>query len=82
MDEKIEMLREHLPAFFVKNENIYGISSKGIHELTESECLSSFEPLQVEIELILDEKIEQAEKKRKKQQAKAAIQKIKQQIKS
>ena len=82
MDEKIEMLRDHLPPFLIKNKNIYGILSKGIHELTESECLSYFEPLRVGIELILDEKIEQVEKKRKAQQAEAAIQKINQEIKS
>jgi hypothetical protein len=82
MDEKIEQIRGHLPPFLVKNKSIYGILSQGIHELTERECLSYFEPLRVGIELILDEQIERVEKKRKALLAEAAIQKINQQIKS
>lgn len=81
MEEKIELLRGHLPPFLVKNKSIYGILSKGIHELTERECLLYFEPLLVGIELILDEKLEESEKKRKALEAEAAIQKINQQIK-
>ena len=81
MDEKIGMLTHHLPSFLVENKTIYGILSKGIHDLTEAECLDYFQPVRVGIELILDEKLEQAETKQKAQQAQAAIRKISQQIK-
>ena len=73
MDEKIEMLRHHLPSFLVENKSIYGILSKGIHELTETECLGWFEPVRLGIELVLDEKFEQADKRKKVQQAQAEI---------
>jgi hypothetical protein len=62
MEEKIVLLRSHLPAFLLKNKSIYSILSNGIHELTESECLSYFEPLRVGIALILDERMEQVGK--------------------
>jgi hypothetical protein len=82
MDEKIEMLSHRLPSFLIENKSIYGILSKGIHELTEAECLSWFGAVRLGIELILDEKSEQAEKRKKVQQAQAEIRKISQQIKS
>lgn len=53
--EKIEQLRGYLPAFLVKNRAVYGILSKGIHELSEDECKRYFVPLKSAIELILNE---------------------------
>ncbi len=43
----------------------FAILSKGIHELTEQECLDLFPKVQLAIELILDEKIYQKEKQMK-----------------
>ena len=37
MAEKISILREYLPGFLVENKILYGILSKGIHELSEDE---------------------------------------------
>ncbi len=62
VDERILLLRKYLPNFLVENRKIYIILSKGIHSLTEDECLQFFEPIKLGIELILDEKIEQEEK--------------------
>jgi len=66
MNEKIKLLVDYLPDFLFENREIYGILSKGIHELTESECLEFFPVMQVGIELILDEKYEEALKEEKK----------------
>lgn len=57
MEDKILLLKEHLPNFLVENRSMYSILSKGIHELNEGECLKYFEPLKTGIELILDEKM-------------------------
>jgi hypothetical protein len=57
-DIKIEILKNYLPPLLVKNKNIYGIVSKGVHELREEECLEMYPYLKVGIELILDEIIE------------------------
>lgn len=65
MDEKILLLKNHLPEFLIKNKVLHSILSKGIHSLSEEECLMYFEKVRVGIELILDEKIEQELKKKK-----------------
>jgi len=75
MDEKIELLKNHLPDFLVENKVLYSILSKGIHELTEYECLQYFETVKIGIEQILDEKIIQREKADKAAKAREAIQK-------
>lgn len=73
MDEKIVQLKGFLPEFLVENRNLYSILSKGIHELDEETCLGIFEPLKTGIELILDEKLAQAEKEKKEAEAKKKI---------
>ncbi len=57
MDEKILSLKDFLPSFLVRNRGIYSILSKGIHKLTEQECLDYFHKVKAGMELILDEKI-------------------------
>ena len=54
MNDKIAFLKEYLPEFLVHNSSIYGILSKGIHELEEKECLSLFPVIKSGIEHILD----------------------------
>lgn len=75
MDDKIKMVRNYLPEFLVENRNLYAILSKGIHDLTEDECLQYFETVKIGIEQILDEKIIQKEKVEKAAKAREAIQK-------
>ncbi|MDA2113029.1 hypothetical protein PDN20_28735 [Bacillus cereus] len=81
MDEKIKMLEDFLPSFLVENRKLYSILSKGIHELTEQECLELFPNVKLAIELILDEKIHQLEQKNKIQSARnfiaATVEKLK-----
>jgi hypothetical protein len=72
-DERILLLQSHLPDFLVENRALYGILSKGIHALSEEECLRYFDTVRVGIELILDEKIERVQRQKKQEQATAAI---------
>ena len=65
MNERIGILRDFLPSFLVNNEEIYGILSKGIHELEEEECKGIYPVVKAGIELILDEKIAEIEKANK-----------------
>ncbi len=73
MDEKIGLLEDYLPEFLVENKSLYGMLSKGMHVLTEEECLLNFETVKVGIELILDEKLEKFNKKKKIEDAKKKI---------
>jgi hypothetical protein len=80
MVEKIALLKEQLPKFLVENRLLYGILSKGIHELTEQECLDAFPITLMGIELILDEVIAQKEREIKTRQASQMISKLQQEL--
>jgi hypothetical protein len=82
MDEKIGLLADYLPQYLVENISIYSILSKGIHSLTEEECLDNFELLRVSIELILDQKIEQEERDKKISRTKNALDTLKGKLRS
>ena len=68
MDEKIKSLRNYLPPFIADHQSVYGILSKGIHELSEEECLEYFDIMRNSIELILDQRIEMHKKQRKQKE--------------
>jgi hypothetical protein len=76
MGEKILQLEHLLPKFLVENRQMYGILSKGIHELTETECLAAFPVVKLGIEIILDAKIRSLEQQKKLTKAALAIQQL------
>jgi hypothetical protein len=80
MEDKINLLRQRLPPFLVENRVIYGIMSKGIHELQEQECLAIFPAMKAAIEIILDEKISAKERAEKVARARADIEAVRQQL--
>lgn len=53
VDEKIKMLVDYLPKALVNNPVFYGIISKGIHELSETDCLEYFPVMRSFIMMIL-----------------------------
>ncbi|MFA5169655.1 MAG: hypothetical protein WC420_02885 [Candidatus Paceibacterota bacterium] len=80
MMEKIEALKSFLPTQLFEMKGIYSILSNGVHELTEEECLKYFGPLKLSIELILDQKIEEIQKREKDEMVKKELQKIQQEL--
>ncbi len=80
MEDKVEALKAVLPSQLVEMKSIYGILSKGVHELTEEECLNYFSPLKLSIELILDQKIEENMKKERNESVKKQLQNINQKL--
>lgn len=81
MNEKIQMLSGYLPDYLVEHHAIYGILSKGIHELGEEECKKYFPILKASIELILDEKLEAYHKEKRKKEIGNALSQIAGEIK-
>lgn len=81
MNNKIQMLSGYLPDFLVENYSIYGILSKGIHELSEEDCKSYFSILRESIELILDEKLETLQKEKRRKNINLELSKISKEIK-
>lgn len=64
MEEKIKFLENELPRNLVENRKVYGIVSKGIHEMSEEECKDYFEDIKIGIELILTERLYKEETKK------------------
>jgi len=73
MKEKIQLLSNELPVFLVEHPEMYSLLSKGVHELSEQDCLEHFDTLKIAIELILDEKLEENKKAQKIAKAKMSI---------
>lgn len=71
--EKISILEPFLPSYLVETKQIYGVLSKGIHELDEEECKNIFPLMKGIIELTLDEQLAETERQRKKQEMKTAL---------
>ncbi|MDQ0997029.1 hypothetical protein QFZ34_002211 [Phyllobacterium ifriqiyense] len=62
MEDKIDLLKAHLPEFLVENRRIYGIFSQGIHELENDVCLQFFDVGKESIIMILEEDLRHKEK--------------------
>ena len=76
MDDRIRVLKSHLPRFLLENPQIYGLLSKGIHELTEEECAEGYLALESAIGLILDEEVEQQERTKRVANAQESLQRL------
>lgn len=74
--KKITMLSSYLPSALTSNTVLYGILSKGIHELTEEQCLTYFPVLKDCLYMILDQWEEMRKKEEKEKSIKAALSKI------
>lgn len=81
MDEKIQILAEHLPRMLVENRAVYSIVSKGIHELSEAECLEYYDPIRTSIEFMIEERLAHALKREKMETTRKAIEDIKRNVK-
>lgn len=74
--DKVKMIQAELSEFLVDNVRIYSVLSKGIHELSEKECLDYFPILKVAIEMIADDLLEKRKKAEKRRLASEALSKI------
>lgn len=63
IEDRIKMLNGYIPEFICNNKQLYGIVSKGIHELSEEECVKYFPVLKSSILLILKQWNEAKEEK-------------------
>lgn len=67
-DERIRLLREHLPSFMSEHPQIYGILSLGVHELTEEQCAAEMPMLRKAIELIMRDRVTAARQRREREE--------------
>lgn len=76
VDEKILLLKDKLPLLMVEYRKVYSIISKGIHELSEQECLEYFNVVLDAITLILEEEFKINEEIKRKVEMEENINKI------
>ncbi len=76
MKEKIAMLKNFLPLFIIQHPELYGILSRGIHELTEKQCLDSFEALKEAILVIAQKRLHNLQREIRYSEASRAIKSV------
>lgn len=76
MDDKIKHLKGYLPDFMVENAQLYGILSKGIHELSEDECLKYFGLVKSSIVITIEEDFERKSKEALRKNVSSEISKL------
>lgn len=77
MDDRIVALKDYLPAFLYEHhKELYGVLSKGIHELDEDDCLIYFPVMYDCITLILDERVAQKQREKIMREATSSLGKI------
>ena len=81
VDAKITMLSDHLPKLLTGNPTLYGVLSKGIHELTEKECIEYFPVVRDCIFMILNEWEEMRKRKEKEESIGKALSQIASKVK-
>ena len=81
VDEKITMLTDYLPKMLTDNKALYGVLSKGIHQLSEEDCIEYFPVLRECIFMILNEWDEMRKKREKEESIGKALSQIASKIK-
>lgn len=81
MVDKVELLKNYLPSQLLEMKSVYKVLSKGVHELSEQECLKYFPALKLSIELILEQKIEIEAKRKRDEEVKRQLEDINKEIK-
>lgn len=81
MAEKIKLLSDYLPKILVETPEFYGIVSKGIHELSEDDCIAYFPIMQEVILMILREWEEKRKAAETEKHLKASLSKIASKVK-
>ncbi len=76
MGQRIAALKSHLPEFMTRNTRLYSVLSKGVHQLTEEECLAAFDTVRLCIEMILGEKLERKNRAERLSAAEQALTKL------
>lgn len=79
--DKLKLLKDYLPSQLLEMKSVYKILSRGVHELSEQECLKYFPALKLSIELILEQKIEMEAKRKRDEEVKRQLEEINKEIK-
>jgi hypothetical protein len=73
ISEKVKLVASELPPFIVEHPELYGVLSKGIHELTEAECADELPVLQECMSLIAQQRVEQRLREKREKETKKLL---------
>jgi hypothetical protein len=68
------MVRNHLPSFVVEHPSLYGLLSKGVHQLSEKECAEEMPTLRRAMEVIFRDRTTKAREVKQKAEAAKLVQ--------
>ena len=74
--ERIKLLANYLPSYLVENAAVYGVLSKGVHELSEEDCANYFDVMHTAMELICEDKLVVIERQQKAEAGAKALQHV------
>jgi len=81
MEDKVDYVKEFLPEYFTDNSHMYGVLSKGIHELQEKECEEYLPVVKTIIFFSLDEAVDKKNKEIRKIEVAKKLNEIKSKLK-
>ena len=76
MTEKIAALKNHLPGIVVQNAKVYGILSKGLHELTEEDCARAYPLVEESVIWMLEDALARFERLKRERTITAELAKL------
>lgn len=74
--ERVKALHGKLPSFLCENAHLHGILSKGIHELSEDECLGAFPVVRAAIEEVFEEQLAEVRRREASEHTAKALNKL------
>jgi len=71
--ERVRLLASELPPFIVEHPELYGVLSKGVHQLTEQECFRELPVLQQCMRLIAEQRIDKRRRAKNEEETKKLL---------
>jgi hypothetical protein len=76
MEDKLQAVKDHVPAWMVENRKLYSILSRGLHELSEEVCKRVFPAVKQATLALLEQGAEEARRKKRATEAAAELAKL------
>lgn len=76
MEDKLQAISGHVPAWMVTNRKLYGILSIGLHELTENGCIEAFSAVKQGTLALLEQHAEVHRREKRAKDAASELQKL------
>jgi hypothetical protein len=76
MPDKLQAVRGYIPTWMVENRKLYGILSRGLHELSEETCRQAFPAVKQATIALLEQHAEEAQKRKRAEDAARELERL------